>query len=77
MQHGDAPVVVEADVGVLVAAVGVRDRGKDEVQHIPVQTGQDRAEVDGLAARQRGDDPQHPLLAARERDQVVDRKSVV
>lgn len=71
VKDGEAAVVVEADVGVFMAAVGVRDRGKHKAQHVAVQTRQDRTEVNGLTPGQRGDDSQHSLLATGQRDKGV------
>jgi hypothetical protein len=56
-------LVVEADVGVFVAAVGVRDGGQDEAHDVSVQAWQDGAEADGFATGQGRHDPQDALFA--------------
>ena len=64
-------LVVDADVGVFVAAVGVRHRGQDERRRVPVQPGQRPAEIYRHPIRQGRREPQDPLFAAGERGEVV------
>lgn len=73
--NGDASVVVDADVGVFVAAIGVRHSGEDEAHQIPVEARQVGVQVDRTTAGQRRDDAQDALLAAGQHadDVVVDR----
>jgi hypothetical protein len=68
---GDAAVVVDADVGVFVAAVGVGHRGQHQAHQVTVQARKVGVQVDRLPAGQRGDDPQNPLLATGQRAHVV------
>ena len=70
-EDGDTASVVEADVGVFVAAVGVRHRSEHEPHQVPVEAGQVGVQVDRAPAGQGGDDPQDALLPTREDGEVV------
>ncbi len=64
--HGDAALTVDPDIGVLMAARGVRDGRQHQLDRRAIQTGQVPGQVDRIAAGEGGDDPQHPLLPARQ-----------
>jgi hypothetical protein len=70
-EDGDPSVVGDADVGVFVAAVGVRHRRQHQPHQIPVEAGQIGVQVHRLPPCQRRDDPQDALLAAGQSGEVV------
>lgn len=72
VEHGDAAFVVDPDIGVLMAARGVRDRGQHQLDRGTIQAGQVPGQVDRIPVGERGDDPQQPLLPTRQgADRVV------
>ena len=66
VEHGDAAFVVDPDVGVLMTAGGVRDRRQHQLDRRTVQARQVPGQVDRFPLGEGGDDPQHPLLPARQ-----------
>ena len=62
MQHRHATLTVDTNVGMLMAARGVRDRRQHQPDRGTIQTRQVLGQVDRLAAGQGGHHAQHPLL---------------
>lgn len=71
VQHRHASLAVDTDVGLLVAARGVRDRRQHQPGGGTIQTRQRLGQINRLPACQGCHDPQHPLLAARQRTDGV------
>ena len=72
VRNGHAALVIDPDVGMLMTAGGVRDRRQHQPDRGTIQTGQVPRQINRLTASEGGDDPQHPLLTAREgADRVV------
>ena len=66
MQHSDAAFAVDADIGMLMTARGMRDSRQHKLDCWTIQSGQVPGQVDRVATSQGGDDPQNPLLPARQ-----------
>ncbi len=72
MQHRHATLTVDTNVGMLMAARGVRDRRQHQPDRRTIQTRQVLGQVNRVTAGQGRHDPQHPLLTTGQgTDRVV------